>query len=157
MPAFLAAVAAGGRLAPAKPALIHTGPGQVTISNYDATITYQLAVNFGTATRAGAVITTTAAASTLTVTPTSPRGITGPSSMFTRQPYTTTPVADIDPYSEHALPAHGAPNYGGAPGTTFIYCNDFGGGFAVHNEGHNVKNATPSGFTDAHGEWAQTT
>jgi hypothetical protein len=156
MPGLLAAVATGGRLAPAKPALVHSGPGQVTISNYDENVTYQLAVNFGTASRVGAVITTTAAASTLTVTPVSSRGIAGAPATFTRQPYTTSQVSDIDPYSEHPLPAHGAPNYGGAPGTTYVYCNDFGGGFAVHTEGHNVKNATPSGFTDAHGEWAQT-
>lgn len=151
------AIAAGGRTTPVKPALTHTGTGQVTISNYDASLDYLLSVNFGTASRTGAVITTTAPASTLTVTPRSPRGISGAAGTFARQPYTTTPVADIIGYSEHDLPPHGAPNYGGLPGTTFIYCNDFGGGFAVHSEGHNVKNATPAGWADAHGEWARIT
>jgi hypothetical protein len=142
--------------APATPTLSHTAAGQFTITNYDSSLVYTLALvsGSGTATRVGAVVTLSATTARFSITAAYASG--APVSGFgymQRTPYTYTQVASL-----------------GGEGVGFYYttagdpCSpptwmpeELEPGNWLCRRYDPVKDATPSGYTDAYGEWARVT
>lgn len=157
---YLAPIPSSGRAVADKPILDHhTATGQFVITNYDANLTYNTSVNSGSVSFISAsVISLSSADSICTITARLPKSISNSASATAeRKTYTTTPT-NVDVSYIHGLPQHGVINYGGAPGTRWTYCLEAPyGGECPHQEGTNIKNATPSGYTDSYNEWWKVT
>lgn len=152
----LGASAAAGRFVPTKPSLSWTGLGQVTISPFDANLSYNVTVNSGSVTRSGAVVTLSSRNAVATITASSPKGGSSPQSTFERREYTFTtvvtgpaPILDSFETSSFSCPSgYNFEDYG-AQGR---FCRLYGPAPTTQ-----VKNSTPSGFSDQYGEWGRVT
>lgn len=158
--AVFTAASAGGRAIAVKPTLTHhTTIGQFRITNYDATLTYNLSATAGTATRSSDIITLSAVDSVCTVTARLPKSVSNSTAATAeRKEYDATQGAQDVGYL-HGLPAHGV-NIPNVIGARWLHCVDAGGGTGsecAHNEGNMVKASTPSGYTDSFGEWWKVT
>ena len=158
--AVFAAASAGGRAIAVKPTLTHhTTIGQFRITNYDATLTYNLSATAGTATRSSDIITLSAVDTVCTVTARLPKSVSNSTAATAeRKEYDATQgTADVS--FLHGNPADGI-NVPNVIGARWLVCVDVGGGTGSengHQEGPMVKAGTPSGYTDSYGEWWKVT
>lgn len=133
--------------APAVPTLQHTGYGQFTITNYDPALTYTLTLvsGGGTANRVGAVITLSNVNARFSITAAYAAGATqSTAGFFERKAYTYTEEFYDCYYTQDPC--------GSCPGGW--WCGDFGWTRQCCNV-RQIKNPTPSGYTDQFGEWAR--
>ena len=159
VPVF-AAAAASGRFTPPTPTLSHTASGQFTITNYNPTYIYTFTnvSGGGSVTNTAGVLTGMPAISRWSIKATSPKSSVSVLAYMERKQYTTTPT-NVDVSYIHTPPSHGIVNYGtnAVPGSRWMYCSDGQTNESQHQEGTQVKNSTPSGYTDQYGEWFKTT
>lgn len=146
---------------PAKPTLNHhTTAGQFIITNYSPSLIYTatLVSGSGSATlnTSTGVYTLSSQNARFSVTAKYAAGTSESTAGYMERAQYTTTATNVDVSYIHGLPQHGVINYGGysIPGSRWTYCLEASyGGECPHQEGTNVKNATPSGYTDSYGEW----
>lgn len=160
MRAAAAVAAASGRFTPSKPTVARNNSTSFVINNYDPTYQYVLTPSSGTASRSGSVVTLSAPNATCTVVAYPPKGVTGSTqSSYEVKAYTYTNTATYHDTTPSAYAADMARSTG-------TYCpwggSYNGGGLCVFpSSGYytyaDVKDSTPSGYTDSGTEWFRTT
>lgn len=158
--AVFAAASAGGRAIAVKPTLTHhTTIGQFRITNYDATLTYNLSATAGSATRSSDIITLSAVDTVCTVTARLPKSVSNSTAATAERKEYDATQGGADVSFLHGNPADGI-NVPNVIGARWLVCVDVGGGTGSengHQEGPMVKAGTPSGYTDSFGEWWKVT
>ena len=156
--AAIAGSSSGGRFTPEKPILAHgTQTGDFIISNYDPSLIYNISVNSGTITRNGSVISLSNSDCICTIYASPPKGIILSSpATAERKSYT---------YSSGQNCVNNCQPNGGPSGPNSCWCGSLnpqgdlccGGCYGQTCSSFNIKNATPSGYTDSYNEWWKVT
>jgi hypothetical protein len=142
---------------PPKASLSHSGYGQCTITNYDATMVYTLSVTSGSISRSGAVVTITDPNSVAYVSAAPPRSVNPYVSSYERLAYTYHT-------ENHQSCGNNCQPGGGAGGANSCWCGSSSDGYQTCCGGcygqtcsgdpnAQVKNGTPSGYNDDNSEW----
>lgn len=157
---ILSVTAAGGRVVPSKPTLNHhTTTGQFVITDYNSSYTYSASVTAGTITWVSAsVISLSNANSIATITARLPKSISNSSPATAERKAYTYSMSITNSYQHDWIngtpgACEGYSNWGTGPaGASGYACLDTGYN-CQHSDAINVKNSTPSGYTDSYNEW----